>query len=96
LLNLDRLEAILPGVRACIPVDELSGRASLRATMPDRLPLLGAVAGQTGLYVAAGYASRGMVWAGLLGEALADQITGQPCPLEAELMQAIAPDRYSR
>ena len=96
LLNLDRLEAILPGVRACIPVNALSGRASLRATMPDRLPLLGAVAGQAGLHVAAGYASRGMVWAGLLGETLADQITGQPCPLEAELMQAIAPDRYSR
>ena len=96
LLNLERLEAILPGVRACIPVDELRGRASLRATMPDRLPLLGAIAGQAGLYVAAGYASRGMVWAGLLGEALADRITGQPCPLEVELMQAIAPDRYSR
>jgi tRNA 5-methylaminomethyl-2-thiouridine biosynthesis bifunctional protein len=96
LLNLQRLEAILPGVRACIPVDELSGRASLRATMPDRLPLLGAVAGQDGLFVAAAYASRGMVWAGLLGEALADRIIGQPCPLEAELMQAIAPERYRR
>jgi tRNA 5-methylaminomethyl-2-thiouridine biosynthesis bifunctional protein len=101
LLNLERLEAILPGVNARFSVDglngeaALSGRASLRATMPDRLPIVGAVAGQTGLYVAAGYASRGMVWAGLLGEALADRITGQPCPLEAELMRAIAPDRYS-
>lgn len=99
-LNLERLEAILPGVNAGLSVDglnggaALSGRASLRATMPDRMPIVGAVAGQAGLYVAAGYASRGMVWAGLLGEALADQITGQPCPLEVELMQAIAPDRY--
>jgi tRNA 5-methylaminomethyl-2-thiouridine biosynthesis bifunctional protein len=101
-LNLERLEAILPGVNAGLSVAglngeaALSGRASLRATMPDRMPIVGAVAGQTGLYVAAGYASRGMVWAGLLGEALADQITGQPCPLEAELMQAIAPDRYNK
>jgi tRNA 5-methylaminomethyl-2-thiouridine biosynthesis bifunctional protein len=100
LLNLARLEAILPGANARVAptggdAEALGGRASLRATMPDRLPIVGAVAGQAGLYVAAAYASRGMVWAGLLGEALADQITGQPCPLEAELMRAIAPDRYS-
>ncbi len=100
-LNLERLEAILPGANARLSADDLNGeaalggRASLRATMPDRLPIVGAVAGHAGLYVAAGYASRGMVWAGLLGEALADQITGQPCPLEADLMRAIAPDRYS-
>lgn len=100
-LNLERLEAILPGVNARLSADglngeaALSGRASLRATLPDRLPIVGAVAGHAGLYVAAGYASRGMVWAGLLGEVLADQITGQPCPLEADLMRAIAPDRYS-
>jgi tRNA 5-methylaminomethyl-2-thiouridine biosynthesis bifunctional protein len=37
-----------------------------------------------------------MVWAGLLGEVLADQITRQPCPLEADLMRAIAPDRYNK
>jgi tRNA 5-methylaminomethyl-2-thiouridine biosynthesis bifunctional protein len=74
----------------------VSGRASLRATLPDRLPIVGAVSGQSGLYVAAGYASRGVVWAGLLGEALADRMTQQPAPLEAELMQAIAPDRFIR
>jgi tRNA 5-methylaminomethyl-2-thiouridine biosynthesis bifunctional protein len=37
-----------------------------------------------------------VVWAGLLGEALADQITGQPVALELELMQAIAPERFAR
>jgi tRNA 5-methylaminomethyl-2-thiouridine biosynthesis bifunctional protein len=58
--------------------------------------MVGAVSGQAGLYVAAGYASRGVVWAGLLGEALADQITGQPVALELELMQAIAPERFAR
>jgi tRNA 5-methylaminomethyl-2-thiouridine biosynthesis bifunctional protein len=72
----------------------VSGRASLRATLPDRLPLLGPAAGQPGLHVAAGYASRGVVWAGLLGEALADLMTGQPLPLEADLMRAIAPGRF--
>jgi tRNA 5-methylaminomethyl-2-thiouridine biosynthesis bifunctional protein len=48
------------------------------------------------MYVAAGYASRGVVWAGLLGEALADLMTQHPLPLEADLMQAIAPARFTR
>jgi tRNA 5-methylaminomethyl-2-thiouridine biosynthesis bifunctional protein len=96
LSNLARLEAILPGAGERFPPDAVSGRASLRATLPDRLPLLGAVGGAAGLYVAAGYASRGVVWAGLLGEALADLMTQQPLPLEADLMRAIAPGRFGR
>jgi tRNA 5-methylaminomethyl-2-thiouridine biosynthesis bifunctional protein len=96
LANLARLEAILPGAGAHLAIDEMSGRASLRATLPDRLPIVGAVDGHAGLYVAAGYASRGVVWAGLLGEALADRMSGQPLPLEAELMRAIAPGRFMR
>ncbi len=94
LANLARLESILPG--AGVSAEAVSGRASLRATLPDRLPIVGAVGGQAGLYVAAGYASRGVVWAGLLGEALADQITAQPLPLESDLMRAIAPGRFMR
>mgnify|MGYP000568951538 CR=1 FL=1 len=96
LSNLARLEAILPGAAARFGAGQVQGRASLRATLPDRLPLVGAVGGDAGLYVAAGYASRGVVWAGLLGEALADLMTGQPLPLEADLMRAIAPGRFSR
>lgn len=96
LANLARLEAILPGAGKHLTVAQVSGRASLRAALPDRLPLLGAVDGQPGLYVAAGYASRGVVWAGILGEALADRMTGQPLLLEAGLMGAISPGRYAR
>ena len=96
LVNLARLEAILPGAGSRFNVDDVSGRASLRALLPDRLPILGAVNDQAGLFVAAGYASRGVVWAGLLGEALADQMTGQPLPIEIELMRIVAPDRFKR
>jgi tRNA 5-methylaminomethyl-2-thiouridine biosynthesis bifunctional protein len=95
LSNLARLEAILPGAGQRFAPDAVSGRASLRATLPDRLPLVGAVDGHPRLYVAAGYASRGVVWAGLLGEALADLMTGEPLPLEADLMRAIAPGRFA-
>jgi tRNA 5-methylaminomethyl-2-thiouridine biosynthesis bifunctional protein len=96
LANLGRLEMILPGAAEGLAADAVSGRASLRATLPDRLPIVGAVDGPPGLYVAAGYASRGVVWAGLLGEVLADLMTGQPLPLEADLMRAIAPRRFVR
>lgn len=96
LANLGRLESILPGARQRLDVASVTGRASLRATLPDRMPLVGALDAHPGLYVAAGYASRGVVWAGLLGEALADLMTGQPLPLELDLMQAIAPDRFVR
>jgi tRNA 5-methylaminomethyl-2-thiouridine biosynthesis bifunctional protein len=93
--NLARLEAILPGAAEHLAAGEVNGRASLRATLPDRLPIVGAVSGRPGLYIAAGYASRGVVWAGLLGEALADLLTQQPLPLESELMWAIAPGRFT-
>lgn len=94
--NLARLHAILPGASAGIDAGQVSGRAALRATLPDRLPLVGEVDGMPGVTVAAGYASRGLVWAGLLGEALADHMTGQPLPLESELLRAIAPQRFAR
>ncbi|MFP5410628.1 MAG: bifunctional tRNA (5-methylaminomethyl-2-thiouridine)(34)-methyltransferase MnmD/FAD-dependent 5-carboxymethylaminomethyl-2-thiouridine(34) oxidoreductase MnmC [Gammaproteobacteria bacterium] len=92
--NLARLDAILPGASAHIDAGQVSGRAALRATLPDRLPLVGEVDNLAGVYVAAGYASRGLVWAGLLGEALADRITGQPLPLEKDVLRAISPQRF--
>lgn len=94
--NLARLESILPGASAGLDPAALEGRAALRATLPDRLPLLGAVDGRASLYVAAGYASRGVVWAGLLGEALADRLCGEPMPLEADLIAAVSPGRFAR
>ncbi|MEW6119149.1 MAG: bifunctional tRNA (5-methylaminomethyl-2-thiouridine)(34)-methyltransferase MnmD/FAD-dependent 5-carboxymethylaminomethyl-2-thiouridine(34) oxidoreductase MnmC [Pseudomonadota bacterium] len=92
--NLARLENILPGAAAAIDVSAVEGRAALRATLPDRLPLVGAVSGYAGVYVAVGYASRGVVWAGVLGETLAGMLTGTPLPLEADLVAAIAPGRW--
>ena len=94
--NLTRLESILPGAGAQLGDVAVSGRASLRATLPDRLPIVGAVDGQAGLFVAAGYASRGVVWAGVLGEALAGLMTGQSVALDEDVMRAIAPGRFRR
>ena len=92
--NLARLESILPGAAANINVDTVKGRASFRAVLPDRLPLLGPVNGRKGVYVAAGYASRGVVWAGLLGETLASMMLHEPLPLERDVIDAISPARF--
>jgi len=47
-----------------------------------------------GLYCAAAYASRGLVWAALAGEMLASRIEGEPLPLEGDLADALDPGRY--
>jgi tRNA 5-methylaminomethyl-2-thiouridine biosynthesis bifunctional protein len=47
-----------------------------------------------GLYGLLGYASRGLVWAGLLAETLVCQLEGEPLPLESELIDAIDPARF--
>jgi tRNA 5-methylaminomethyl-2-thiouridine biosynthesis bifunctional protein len=91
-----RLGSILPGAGKGIALADLDGRASLRAVLPDRLPLLGSIRAEPGLYVAAGYASRGVVWAGLLGETLASLMLEEPLPLERDLIGALSPERFGR
>jgi tRNA 5-methylaminomethyl-2-thiouridine biosynthesis bifunctional protein len=94
--NMRRLGSILPGAGKGIALADLEGRASLRAVLPDRLPLLGPIRAEPGLYVAAGYASRGVVWAGLLGETLASLMLEDPLPLERDLIDALSPERFGR
>ena len=48
-----------------------------------------------GLYAACAYASRGLIWAGLAGELIADLITGEPPPLEQSLVDALDPGRFA-
>ncbi|RYF01170.1 MAG: tRNA U-34 5-methylaminomethyl-2-thiouridine biosynthesis protein, partial [Oxalobacteraceae bacterium] len=47
-----------------------------------------------GLYALLGYASRGLIWAGLGAELLAAQIEGEPLPLEMALVDALDPARF--
>ena len=71
-----------------------SGRTSLRATTPDRLPYVGEL--EQELYVSAGHGSRGMISAPLAAEVIAAQMTGEMVPLTPELRQAIDPKRRVR
>ncbi len=76
-------------------IGALPDLAAARARGAD---LLGAHASdlprRAGLYGAFGYASRGLVWAGLGAELIASQIEGDPCPVEHDLIDAIDPARF--
>ena len=91
--NLDRLQLLLADAPPFDPA-QLDGRAAFRAVLPGRLPALGRLPAQPRIALATGYASRGVTWAGLLGEALAAQLCDQPSPLPTDLASAIRPDRF--
>lgn len=106
--NLSRLRGLLSDPHAAEGAP-LAGRVGFRCIAPDRLPLIGRLpdfdaAGTTerlrdvprhpGLYALLGYASRGLIWAGLGAELLAAQVEGEPLPLEASLVDALDPARF--
>jgi tRNA 5-methylaminomethyl-2-thiouridine biosynthesis bifunctional protein len=106
--NLARLRGLLSDPHAAEGAP-LQGRVGFRSIAPDRLPLIGRLpdfdaAGATerlrdvprhpGLYALLGYASRGLIWAGLGAELLAAQIEGEPLPLEMNLVDALDPARF--
>lgn len=106
--NLERLRGLLSDPHAAEGAP-LQGRVGFRCIAPDRLPLVGRlpdfdaaggserlrdVPRHPGLYALLGYASRGLIWAGLAAELLAAQIEGEPLPLEASLVDALDPARF--
>ena len=96
--NLERLERLLPGFGAGLDPAALRGRVGFRTVTPDRLPLLGAlpVAGGQGLFACLGLASRGLTWAPLLGEILACRVSGEPLPVERDVLGWLEPGRFAR
>ncbi|SAI65929.1 tRNA 5-methylaminomethyl-2-thiouridine biosynthesis bifunctional protein MnmC [Bordetella ansorpii] len=69
----------------------LPGWAGWRAVLPGRLPAVGAVPRAPGLWVATGYASRGLSWSALAGDLIAAQLCGEPLPLEKDLISQVTP-----
>ncbi len=119
LYNLAMLETAIPGLMTGLRTDALTGRAAVRCTSPDHLPLIGPLPQQDiylatfaelrhghpwtsyananylpGLYTLAGLGSHGVVSAPLAAELLACHITGEPWPLERDLVTALHPARF--
>ncbi len=96
--NLARLQHMLPQIAAHMSLPQadahLPGRVGQRCIAPDRLPLVGALPGEAGVYGLLGYASRGLIWAPLMAELLAAMIEREPLPLPRELVAALDPARF--
>jgi tRNA 5-methylaminomethyl-2-thiouridine biosynthesis bifunctional protein len=67
----------------------LKGWGGQRAVVPDRFPVVGPVWGSPGLWVATGFASRGLTWASLAGDLIAARLTNEPLPLENDIIARI-------
>ncbi len=100
-LNLETLARLRPD-RA--PV-ELTSRAAIRATTPDRFPFAGAPpqkqkapdgtpAPSVTYRLIGGLGSRGFLWAPLLAESVASEAFGEPSPVETSVADCLDPGRF--
>lgn len=107
--NLRRLARILPQQEQSGLVAG-AGRVGMRCVSGDRMPIVGALADRlvavdagtplaqlprvTGLYSLIALGSRGLAWAGICADLLADQITGDPWIVERDIADALDPARF--
>jgi len=85
----DRLPLV--GALPCHP-DRWAGKPPARAEQVRMLPRERDEHG--GLFLIGGLGSRGLTWSVLAGELLAHWVCGTPCPVEAELRDALDPARF--
>ncbi|MDO8798780.1 tRNA (5-methylaminomethyl-2-thiouridine)(34)-methyltransferase MnmD [Phenylobacterium sp.] len=91
------LAAALPQLAERLEGRPLEGRASVRATTADRLPLAGAAPeAEAGLFLLGGLGSRGFCLAPLLAEHVAALVLGAPSPMPAGLSELVDPARFLR
>jgi tRNA 5-methylaminomethyl-2-thiouridine biosynthesis bifunctional protein len=91
--NRAALAAVRPALAARLADRPIEGRASLRATTPDRMPLAGPI--EPGLFILTGLGSRGFTTAPLLAEHVAALMLGMPSPLPADCAALVSPARFA-
>ncbi|BBJ22805.1 bifunctional tRNA (5-methylaminomethyl-2-thiouridine)(34)-methyltransferase MnmD/FAD-dependent 5-carboxymethylaminomethyl-2-thiouridine(34) oxidoreductase MnmC [Candidatus Nitrotoga sp. AM1P] len=92
--NLSTLAEISPALTKLMNIDSLdverlNGRASVRASVPGAMPLVGELL--PGLYTSLGHGTRGLITAGLSGELIAAMACRQLSPLPLPLVNALTP-----
>lgn len=96
--NFARLQALLPDTAHSLQQvfnSGVRGWAGVRASVPDRLPMVGPIANAPpGLWVNAGMGARGLTLAILCGEVLAARWHNEPLPIEPPLAKALDALRY--
>ena len=91
--NLETLAKGRPALAERLAEATLDGRAGVRASTPDHLPLAGAVPDRPGLFVLAGLGGRGFGLAPLLAEQVVALALRAPHPLPRDLAATVAPSR---
>jgi tRNA 5-methylaminomethyl-2-thiouridine biosynthesis bifunctional protein len=92
--NLETLRSRFPQLAERIEPSRLHGRAAVRASTPDRVPVAGVL--EDGRYVLSGLGGRGFTWAPLLAEHVAALALGAPSPLPTDLAELVHPGRFAR
>lgn len=90
--NLATLAKGLPDLAARLEGKAFEGRAAVRATVPDHLPLAGARG--DGVWLLTGLGSRGLCLAPLLAEHVVARLLGVPSPLPRQLSHLVNPARF--
>jgi tRNA 5-methylaminomethyl-2-thiouridine biosynthesis bifunctional protein len=95
--NLAALAEGLPRLAGRLAGAALEGRASIRVSTPDYLPVAGAApGGRDGLFVLTGFGARGFTLAPLLAEHVAALAMQAPSPLPTPLAAFVDPARFAR
>jgi len=90
--NLKRLERLFNDPLSLGPRETgaFKGWVGQRAVVPDRFPVVGPLLHAPGLWVATGFASRGLTWASLVGDLIAAALNSEPLPLENDIIMKIS------
>lgn len=93
--NLDKLSQSLPNLAKTlnININDLQGRASIRAQTPDYHPVMGQVAGQSRLFTLYGMGSKGFSFAPLCADVLVGQIMSEPLAVTHTLLAKLSAQR---
>lgn len=98
--NYELIHSIAPEfAQQLSPIDQWSGRASVRAQSPDYFPLVGAVSPAQDprpLYSFSGLGSKGFLFAPLCSEVLAALVLGEACPMSQVLIKKLNPLRFQK
>ena len=97
LRNRATLAAGLPRLAEALADAPLEGRASIRGSASDNMPVAGPAPGaEPGLFLLTGFGGRGYCLAPLLAEHVAALATGTPSPLPRPLAELVDPSRFRR
>ena len=98
--NLARVQSLLPELAPFMAngfaPDKVRAWAGVRCSVPDRLPMVGALPDAPGLWVCSAMGSRGLTLAVLCAELLAAQWCGEPLAVEPALARAVSANRFTR